>query len=244
MVTNRSPFLYLAADSQEPILNLSDAFGRDGPDIVREIEKAGKIVFHAVGSTGNITNFLNTGDQVDAAGNPVDSSNAQGQLWVADKMEQDFLDGAPQPHPSFFFLLGDIIYSFGESQYYYGQFYLPYVQYPAPIFAIAGNHDGLVVPGSTVPSLKAFMENFCAEGFHQTAASGGLGRTAQIQPGVYFTLEAPFLRILCLYSNTSEAQGILSSEHGRYEEMSDVQLRFLEAAFKRISKNNSKAPSS
>ena len=69
-------------------------------------------------------------------------------------------------------------------------------EYPAPILAIAGNHDGMVVPGSTVPTLKAFLENFCAEGFHQTAASGGLGRTAQIQPGVYFTLDAPFVRIL------------------------------------------------
>jgi hypothetical protein len=86
-----------------------------------------------------------------------------------------------------------------------------------------------------VPTLHAFLDNFCAEGFHQTSASRGLGRTAQIQPGVYFTLEAPFVRILALYSNTQEGSGVISSEGGKFN-ITDLQLRFLEAALNRIKK--------
>ena len=99
--------------------------------------------------------------------------------------------------------LGDIVYSFGESEYYYDQFYNPFRNYPAPIFGIPGNHDGLVAPNSTASSLAAFLENFCASGQppHRTPESGGLARTAQVQPSIYFTFEAPFVRILGLYSN-------------------------------------------
>lgn len=213
----------------EPVLRLADVFGSAGPGISREIEKAGKIVFHAVGSTGNT---LGIGDPGVSNG----PRRPMGTLLVADKMENDFRGDAAKSRPSFLFLLGDIIYSFGESQYYYGQFYLPYVQYPAPIFAIPGNHDGMVVPGTNVPTLQAFLDNFCAEGFHQTSASRGLGRTAQIQPGVFFTLEAPFVRILALYSNTLEGPGVISSEGGRFPTLIDAQSRFLEAALDRVKK--------
>jgi predicted phosphodiesterase len=102
--------------------------------------------------------------------------------------------------------LGDVVYSFGETEYYYDQFYDPFRDYPAPIFAVPGNHDGMVAPNSSAESLAAFLENFCANGQppRRTAEAGGLARTAQIQPGVYFTLEAPFVRILGLYSNCLE----------------------------------------
>src|SRR6185437_8158005 len=135
-----------------------------------------------------------------------DSGNTRGpkdEGIVADKMVSDYQDADPKNVPSFFYHLGDIIYSFGEADYYYDQFYDPWRDYPAPIFAIPGNHDGMVAPGSTTPSLQAFLDNFCAAGkpVHQVQQAGGLVRTAQIQPGVYFTLEAPFLRILGLYSN-------------------------------------------
>jgi predicted phosphodiesterase len=42
--------------------------------------------------------------------------------------------------------LGDVVYSFGEAAYYYDQFYDPFRNYPAPIFAVPGNHDGMVAP--------------------------------------------------------------------------------------------------
>jgi hypothetical protein len=211
----------------EPVLKLEDVFGPVGRAVVARIHNDGKIVFHAVGSTGSTATAAEVQpDQAEAA--------RSGTLLVADKMESDFREDARKPIPSFFFHLGDVIYHFGESDNYYAQFYVPYVQYPAPILGIAGNHDGMVVPGSTATPLQAYIENFCATGFHKTAASHGLGRTAQIQPGVYYTLEAPYVRILALYSNRTESGGVLSSEGGMYPGVSDVQLRFLEAALQRV----------
>jgi hypothetical protein len=126
-------------------------------------------------------------------------------------------------------LLGDIVYSFGEAQYYYDQFYEPYRDYPAPILACAGNHDGMVSPESHVKSLDAFLRNFCTPGFVASPDAVSLSRTAQIQPGVFFTFEAPFVRILVLYSNMLEDPGVIADKNiGR------SQLDFLEAALERI----------
>jgi TIR domain/Calcineurin-like phosphoesterase len=199
----------------EPVLRLLEAWGPAGPDVVKAIEKTGKIVFHAVGSTGN--------------------TRAPGDMaLVTDRMTQEFRKYEATVKPSFLFHLGDVIYMFGEAKYYYDQFYVPYRQYPAPIFAVAGNHDGMVVPGTGSATLAAFIENFCAEGFHETDASRGLGRTAQIQPGVYFTLEAPFVRILALYSNILEGPGVISGHDSTFPELNRVQLQFLEAALNRV----------
>jgi hypothetical protein len=199
----------------EPILKLADALGPAGGDAVGAVEKAGKIVFHAVGSTGNVRG-------------PADMA------LVTDRMTQEFRETRGKPKPSFLLHLGDVIYMFGEAKYYYDQFYVPYRQYPAPIFAVAGNHDGMVVPDTGATALAAFMENFCAEGFHETAAARGLGRTAQIQPGVYFTLEAPFVRILALYSNILEGPGVISDQDNQFPELGRVQLEYLEAALNRV----------
>ncbi|MGB8738859.1 MAG: hypothetical protein WCD52_00975, partial [Xanthobacteraceae bacterium] len=94
--------------------------------------------------------------------------------------------GLPEP-------LGDVIYSFGEGEYYYDQFYEPYRNYMAPIVALAGNHDGMVAPGANASTLTAFLENFCSERFDVAPEAGGLSRTTQIQPGVFYTFEAPLL---------------------------------------------------
>ena len=76
--------------------------------------------------------------------------------------------------PQFFYNLGDIVYSFGEHKYYYDQFYDAYRNYPAPIFANPGNHDGIVLPppagtGLATDSLSAFLANFCAPRFRALA---------------------------------------------------------------------------
>jgi hypothetical protein len=201
----------------EPTLKLQDALGTLGSKIVSEIEKAGQLVFHAAGDTGS------------ARGPRTEDS-------VADKMVADFDDRDPRAVPSFFYHLGDVVYSFGESKYYYDQFYDPYRNYPAPIFAIPGNHDGMVAPNSGATTLTAFQENFCAAGQppHRTPESGELVRTAQIQPGVYFTLEAPFIRILGLYSNCLEDPGVISTENNTYPYVTDVQLTFLKTALARV----------
>jgi hypothetical protein len=129
-----------------------------------------------------------------------------------------------------------VVYSFGEAQYYYDQFYEPYRDYPGPIIAIAGNHDGMVAPGSTTATSQAFLDNFCAPAAVQTPEAGGLDRTAMIQPGVYYTFEAPFVRIVALYSNRLEDPGVISSQGKTYAELSNVQLDFLNAALRRVAK--------
>ena len=215
-----------AGANVEPILQLAEALGDKGRDIVQEITKAKQIVFHALGDTGNI-------------------KSATAENSVTDKLVSDFQHETPQATPSFAYILGDVVYSFGEDKYYYDQFYDPYRDYPAPIFAIAGNHDGMVAPNTDTPTLKAFLENFCTAGqpAHRTPEAGNLVRTAGIQPGVYFTLEAPFVRIIGLYSNALEDPGIISSQKNlgqrakRYPNISDEQIDFLEAALNRAKKD-------
>jgi hypothetical protein len=209
----------VAQGVDEPRLSLADAIGSKGTEVVSDIEKAGQIVFHAVGDTGN-------------------TKGPKDEEIVADKMVSDYNEQTPRNVPSFFYHLGDVIYSFGEQQYYYDQFYATYRDYPAPIFAIAGNHDGMVAPNSDTPSLQAFLQNFCTAGQapHRTPQTGGLARTAGVQPGVYFTLEAPFVRILGLYSNCLEDPGVISTEGGKYPYITDVQLTFLKAALTRVKK--------
>jgi len=209
----------VVAGTDEPVLKLADVYGSKGQQIVSEIQSAGQIVFHSVGDTGNTIG-------------PTD------QNLVSDKMVSDYDERDPKAVPSFFYHLGDIVYSFGEDIYYYDQFYDSYRDYPAPIFAIAGNHDGMVAPNTNAVALDAFRRNFCAAGEppHRTPETGQLARTAQIQPGVYFTLEAPFVRIFGLYSNCLEDPGVISTEGGKYTNITDVQLTFLKTALARVRK--------
>jgi hypothetical protein len=75
------------------------------------------------------------------------------------------------------------------------------------------------------------LRNFCAPAgkFQISPDAGGLVRTAQIQPGVFFTFDAPFVRIIALYSNTLEDPGVISDGN-----IGDSQLKFLQAALKRV----------
>jgi hypothetical protein len=207
------------AGEAEPRLTLGEALGKKGSDIENAVTKAGQIVFHSVGDTGN-------------------TKGPHDMELVADKMVSDYTETDPRAVPSFLYHLGDVVYSFGEAAYYYDQFYDPFRNYPAPIFAIPGNHDGMVAPNSSSESLAAFLQNFCDYGQppHRTAESGGLARTAQVQPGVYFTLEAPFVRILGLYSNTLEDPGVISDQDGTYPSLTGDQLSYLKAALQRIKK--------
>jgi hypothetical protein len=123
-------------------------------------------------------------------------------------------------------------------QYYYDQFYEPYRNYHAPVLAAAGNHDGMISPLAHATSLAAYLRNFCADpaqGFTVTPEAGGLSRTAQIQPGVFFTFDAPFVRILVFYSNTLEDPGVIANET-----IGDSQLQFLRVALGRVKAENYK----
>ena len=174
----------------EPRLTLSQVLGGDSA-AAHAIAKRGQLVFHATGDCGS-------------------TRGPATQNLVTDKMVGDFQESVAAEVPQFALLLGDIVYSFGEAQYYYDQFYEPYRNYPAPVLALAGNHDGMISPLAHAASLAAYLRNFCARGFVVAPDAGGLSRTAQIQPGVFFTFEAPFLRVLALYSNTLEDPGVIA----------------------------------
>jgi hypothetical protein len=153
-------------------------------------------------------------------------------------MVSDFSETNPADVPSFFFHLGDVVYYFGEASYYYDQFFEPYRDYPAPVIAIPGNHDGVVYASDPEPTLDAFLRNFCAASPMQSPDSGGLLRTTMIQPGVYFTLEAPFVRIFGLYSNVLEDPGIISGENGNNTVLDNRQITFLTTALERAKSDN------
>src|SRR5580704_9911636 len=196
----------------EPQLTLQQVFGGDqGANAT--ILRNGQIVFHSTGDCGS-------------------TRGPTTQNEVTDKMVGDFTEAKPLEVPQFCLLLGDVVYNFGESEYYYDQFYEPYRNYPAPVLAVAGNHDGMVSPLAHATSLAAYLRNFCADpagGYTITPEAGGLSRTAQIQPGVFFTFEAPFVRILIFYSNTLEDPGVIANTT-----IGNSQIDYLKAALTRV----------
>lgn len=203
----------------EPVLTLAQIYGSAGAAMSAAITASGQIVFHSVGDTGSV-------------------AGPSTQSLVADKMVSDFAEENPADVPSFFYHLGDVVYYFGEAQYYYDQFYEPYRSYPAPILGIPGNHDGVVYASDPEPTLDAFLRNFCAAEPVVTPDAGGLVRTAMIQPGVYYTFDAPFVRILGVYSNVLEDPGVISDENGSNTVLDSRQVDFLTAALERVSSEN------
>jgi hypothetical protein len=204
-----------AGGGVEPVLTLETVYGTNGVAKINAIQRAGQIVFHSVGDTGSVVGPAT-------------------QSLVADKMVSDFSEANVSDIPSFLFHLGDVVYYFGEGTYYYDQFYEPYRNYQAPIIAIPGNHDGVVYAGDPQVTLAAFLRNFCASSPVHSPDAGGLLRTAMVQPAVYFTFEAPFVRILGLYSNVLEDPGIISDQNNTYKMLDQRQVDFLSAALARI----------
>ncbi len=208
------------------LYTLQSALGAQGPADVQAIQNSGQIVFHAAGDTGAAYLFK--------LGN---------ELNVADHLSNDFHASKGADRPAFLFHLGDIVYSFGESKFYYDQFYEPFRNYAAPIFAIPGNHDSFVIP-NTKPAdvpLATFSRNFCAPSPGVTQEAGSLHRTAMTQPGVYFTLDAPFVRIIGLFSNALEDPGLISSQKGQKTQWTgvpDVQLGYLTSQLQNIKAQN------
>jgi hypothetical protein len=210
------PFPRPRGGAIEPQLSLAQVFGGN-TSAVRRIQGRGQIVFHSTGDCGS-------------------TRGPKTQNDVTDKMIADFAEQIPSEVPQFALLLGDVVYNFGETEYYYDQFYEPYRNYPAPVLAAAGNHDGMISPLAHATSLAAYLRNFCADpakGYTVTPEAGGLSRTAQIQPGVFFTFEAPFVRILILYSNTLEDPGVISDKS-----IGSSQIEYLKAALARIKREN------
>jgi hypothetical protein len=172
-----------------PIMSLATVLSQA---TVNAIAATGQLVIHCVGDTGGI-------------------ERAEPQLAVADAMTADVAGKASASgQPAFFYHLGDVVYFFGQESYYPEQFYEPYRNYPGPIFAIPGNHDGFMFKGEPAGySCEAFVDNFCTTS--PTQGAPGFDRTTMTQPGVYFTLDAPFARIIGLYSNAGETAGSLGN---------------------------------
>ena len=81
------------------------------------------------------------------------------------------------------------------------------------LLSIRGNHDGAVYKGDPAKSLDAFVDNFCTPAPTLNPDTQGAVRTTMDQPGVYFTLNAPFVKFIGLYTNTGEGgtQGVIDS---------------------------------
>ncbi len=209
----------------QELYSLQRAWGPKGADVFKAVQDAGRIIFHAFGDSGAAS-----------------TRTFPSEIKVADALANDFHASKARDRPAFLYNLGDIVYNFGESAYYYDQFYDPYRDYPAPIFAIPGNHDSFVVP-NTRPGeepLTIFMRNFCAPAPVVTQEAGSLHRTAMTQPGVYFALDAPFVRIIGLFSNSLEDPGVISNEKGKWDKVPRFQLDFLSAQLRKIRTENYK----
>ncbi|MFI5134740.1 MAG: metallophosphoesterase family protein, partial [Chitinophagales bacterium] len=154
--------------------------------VYSRIIASGKFVFHMVGDTGGI------------------NDDAKVQTSLAELMEKQITSAAAAEKSSLFYHLGDVVYYNGITLDYPQQFDEPYKHYPAKIVAIPGNHDGQIsVMKGDKPdheaSLLGFMQNFCDK--KQEYSGYSSYRKTMNQPWLYWTLNAPFITIIGLYSN-------------------------------------------
>jgi uncharacterized protein YukJ len=186
-----------------PRLDLSTILGSSPPGYVSN--SSGKsIAFDVIGDSGA----------------PSQKSFDAYEVKVSELITQDAIASPP----AFLFHVGDVVYFYGEENYYYSQFYEPFKGYPAPIFAIPGNHDGITYDNSMI-SLAAFQQAFCATEPQRWVGSGGILRTTMTQPGVYFTLDAPLVSIIGLYSNCGESFGWLDEQQLKFLYQELVRLK-------------------
>jgi hypothetical protein len=178
--------------------NLSVALSVFDPRASKAASDAGKLVFHCVGDTGGIHGTAT-------------------QEAIATEMENQLKTAGEGDQARFFYHLGDVIYFNGQSTLYKSEFFEPFQYYPALIFAIPGNHDGDTqtrrgdLP-DTEPSLYGFFLNFCDSSPQHASPY----RMSMTQPYVYWTLNAPFVTIIGLYSNVEgslDARGRNDQQH-------------------------------
>jgi hypothetical protein len=179
-----------------PQMTLDDVVGAAA---ATAIGATGSIVIHACGDTGH------------QGGGTEDM-----QEYVADAMAKDYDVSHPETSPAFFLHLGDVNYYDNTDKGYQEQFYVPYKRYPGKIVAIPGNHDGEIFKfdGSSVgqkKTLEAFIRNFVQPKPSVPPAAGTIYRQMVSQPGVYWSLAAPYVDILGLYSNVAEGPGYISA---------------------------------
>lgn len=151
--------------------------------------------FHIVGDTGSVR-------------------NPSFQKRVVAQMKKQFTTTSAVDQPALLYHLGDVVYNYGEAGQYASQFFSSYESYPAPIVAIAGNHDSDINPESVTPydSLEAFTAVFCDTQPREILFSGKSLRKSMVQPNVYWTLKSPLSTIIGLHSNVPKFGAIGSTQ--------------------------------
>jgi Calcineurin-like phosphoesterase len=183
------------------VMTLAEVIGDAG---AAEVETTGEIRFHALGDSG--------------------VGHAHEAEMVSEEMAVDYTPTGGGFNPAFLFHLGDIIYGNGKDSHYTERFYRPYRHYPGKIIAIPGNHDGEVRVDEDKPSLAGFLNNFCRPQPEVSAAAASIGiyRETVAQPGAYWMLDAPFVRIIGLYSNLLENPGYLQGRKNGHVDSSQL----------------------
>jgi hypothetical protein len=138
--------------------------------------------------------FLVAGD-VGGVSNPTPQMHVSAALQA--RANQD-------PKPAFLYIVGDLVYLFGDESQYGPQFYEPYTYLQLPIVAIPGNHDGDTSDDPSRAPLDAFMANFCAPAAALPANHAEYGRDTQTQPYCDWTLELAEVTIIGLYDNVPD----------------------------------------
>jgi len=143
-----------------------------------------KMVFHMTGDTGG-------------------PKSAECLTRGVGQMTEQYYSAAKEDQPSFLYHLGDIVYHFGEAEGYEEQFLKPFECYPAPIYAIAGNHDTDINPDREdhYDCLEAFYTAFCNSTSKTIYFGEKSRRKSQVQPHVYWTMESPLAIIIGLHTN-------------------------------------------
>jgi len=163
-------------------------------NIVKPPQKT-KLTFHMAGDTGSIYESL--------VQNVI--SGEMAKQVTQETSEQD--------KPLFLYHLGDVVYKYGEAENYYQQFFKPFQVYPAPIFAIAGNHDSDINPESEpYESLNAFKQVFCDSESKFVAFDTDKCRKSMVQPNIYWTLETPLANFIGLHSNVPKFGAITEEQ--------------------------------
>jgi hypothetical protein len=158
------------------------------PEIAKDIERTGRMVFHVVGDTGGV-------------------QDGEFQNNVATQMIKTLTGGA-ESKPQFCYHVGDVVYFTGMHDDYYAQFYEPYAYYDVPIFSIPGNHDGEVDDPSAQTSLDGWVDYFMQTHPDVDPISKDAPRVQLNLPNVYWTLVTPVATIIGLYTNVPEGGSI------------------------------------
>ena len=193
------------------------------PTSSRRSSPPSRISFHAVGDTGASSTAadLQRGDASPTRWPPTSPADAAAV-------------------PAFLFHLGDVIYNFGEAEYYYDQFYEPFRPTTgrssrSPATTTAPSPTPTAARSRTFPRCRLSSRTSAPPAPGKPQDAGGLARTTMTQPGVYFTLDAPFVSIIGLYTNVLEGPGVITDEGGIYPALKgDKQYDWLVSELQRL----------